>query len=281
MTTRIETATPIGGGSISRTMILAAGSRRWFLKLNDHRLAEMFPAEEDGLRALATCPEVRVPRVVGRGVVGEQAYLLLEYIALQSLRHPKLGTAAGQALAAVHRLAGPDYGWHRDNFIGSTPQHNTACATWPAFFARQRLLPQLELARRQGYRNRLLISEGERLAAALPALFAGYRPLPSLLHGDLWSGNAAADEAGTLTLMDPAVYFGDREVDLAMSELFGGFPESFAAAYREAWPLDDGFAQRKTLYNLYHVLNHLNLFGGSYLDSAQRMIGSLLSELRG
>lgn len=280
VTIRLETATVVGGGSISQAMILACGDRRWFLKLNDGRLAEMFLAEEDGLRALAACPAVRVPRIVGRGVVGEQAYLVLEYVSLQSLHHSKCGAAAGCALAELHRRVGPDYGWHRDNFIGSTPQHNAALANWPLFFAHRRLLPQLDLAKRGDHPSRL-IRDGERLSAALPALFAGYQPLPSLLHGDLWSGNAAADETGTLTLVDPAVYFGDREVDLAMSELFGGFPESFSAAYREAWPLDDGFVQRKALYNLYHVLNHLNLFGGSYLYQAERMISALLSELRG
>jgi fructosamine-3-kinase len=180
----------------------------------------------------------------------------------------------------THRITGPQFGWQRDNFIGSTPQCNAAAPTWPFFFARRRLLPQLELAKRHGHHGQLIAS-GERLAEQLPALFVDHQPQPSLLHGDLWSGNAATDEAGTLALFDPAVYFGDREADLAMSELFGGFPDSFYAAYREAWPLADGFEQRKTLYNLYHVLNHLNLFGSGYLHQAERMIARLLAEIGG
>ena len=186
--------------------------------------------------------------------------------------------AAGQALATLHRIGGAAFGWNCDNFIGSTPQTNRPCATWPEFFARERLLPQLVRARHQGHGGRW-IEAGERLAGCLHVFFADYRPQPSLVHGDLWHGNAGVDASGRLVLFDPAVYLGDRETDLAMSELFGGFPAGFHAAYREAWPLAAGHAQRKTLYNLYHVLNHLNLFGGSYREQAERMIGTLLAEL--
>jgi protein-ribulosamine 3-kinase len=149
----------------------------------------------------------------------------------------------------------------------------------PFFFARQRLLPQLATGTATQGQHGKLIADGERLAGKLAALFVDHHPQPSLLHGDLWHGNAATDQTGTLTLFDPAVYFGDREADLAMSELFGGFPDSFYAGYREAWPLSDGFEQRKTLYNLYHVLNHLNLFGSGYLRQAERMVATLLAEI--
>ncbi|MBK8384402.1 MAG: fructosamine kinase family protein [Candidatus Accumulibacter sp.] len=274
----IDSLTEITGGSISRALMLASAGERYFVKLNDAKLADMFAAEADGLRALAACPALRVPRVVGYGVSGRQAYLLLEYLPLQALRTGQQGAKAGHALAALHRQRGPQYGWHRDNFIGSTVQHNAEHRTWPFFFAHRRLLPQLELARRHAQYNRL-IADGERLAGKLAALFVDHHPQPSLLHGDLWHGNAATDQTGTLTLFDPAVHFGDREADLAMSELFGGFPDSFYAGYREAWPLSDGYEQRKTLYNLYHVLNHLNLFGSGYLRQAERMVGTLLAEL--
>ena len=274
----IDAISDIGGGSISRTLLVESARRRFFVKLNDARLAGMFAAEADGLSALARCPAVRVPRVVGYGTSGRQAYLVLEYLPLQALRAPGQGATAGQALAALHRIQGSEFGWPRDNFIGSTTQSNIPHRTWPFFFARRRLLPQLELAKRASQHSQL-ISSGERLAEKLAALFVDHQPAPSLLHGDLWYGNAAVDESGQLALFDPAVYFGDREADLAMTELFGGFPDSFYAAYRAAWPLADGFEQRKTLYNLYHVLNHLNLFGSAYLNQAERMINRLLAEI--
>jgi fructosamine-3-kinase len=276
----IDAATPIGGGSISRTLLVESGQRRCFVKLHDPGLLDMFVAEADGLRALAACPALRVPRVVGHGHAGGQAYLVLEHLRLHSLREAKEEevAAAGRSLAELHRISGPQYGWHRDNFIGSTPQLNAGRASWPAFFATQRLQAQLALAAAGGYHGRL-IAEGERLAENLAALFADHRPTASLLHGDLWSGNAALDETGRLALFDPAVHFGDRECDLAMSELFGGFPESFYAAYREAWPVASGYGQRRTLYQLYHVLNHLNLFGSGYLRQAEAMIASLLAEI--
>lgn len=277
---RVDAVGEIGGGSISRALLVESGGNRYFVKVNDVTLTAMFAAEADGLSALAACPALRVPRVVGHGASDRHAFLVLEHLPLQTLRERAHGIAAGHALAALHRIRGSHFGWRRDNFIGSTPQHNAEHRAWPFFFARRRLLPQLELARRDAQHKRL-VADGERLAETLAALFVDHRPEPSLLHGDLWHGNAAIDDAGLLALFDPAVYFGDRETDLAMSELFGGFPDSFYAAYREAWPLADGFAQRKMLYNLYHVLNHLNLFGSGYLHQAERMVARLLAEIRG
>ena len=278
----IQRVSEVGGGSISRSVIAQTEHDRWFIKLNRADRHEMFHAEADGLTALGACPALRVPRVVAQGVSGRQAYLVLEYLKLLPLRDGntdiKSGISPGRALAELHRIEGAHFGWHRANFIGSTPQLNSHEPTWPLFFARQRLLPQLELARRQGGKAKL-IADGQRLAGKLPALFRDYQPKSSLLHGDLWSGNAALDASGALALFDPAIYFGDREADLAMSELFGGFPASFYADYRAAWPLADGYEQRRTLYNLYHVLNHFNLFGGGYLHQAEHMIGSLLAEI--
>ncbi|MFZ4538564.1 fructosamine kinase family protein [Propionivibrio sp.] len=277
-TCRIQQIDNVGGGSISRAMIIRTEGARWFVKLNSADLHEMFEAEADGLTALGTCPALRVPRVVAHGVSGQQAYLVLEYLNLTPLHGMKAGTSAGHALAKLHRIEGDQFGWQRDNFIGSTPQRNTRRRSWPEFYAHQRLLPQLELTKRNGHRGKL-IADGERLVEKLPLLFVDYQPNISLLHGDLWHGNAAVDESGALALFDPAVYYGDREADLAMTELFGGFPESFYAAYREAWPLADGFELRKVLYNLYHVLNHLNLFGSGYQQQANTMIGKLLAEI--
>jgi fructosamine-3-kinase len=163
---------------------------------------------------------------------------------------------------------------------------STACSgsgisdSWPRFFAERRLRPQLALARSSGA-DRITLQDGEELCEKLAAFFLDGHPLPSLLHGDLWGGNAGMLPDGTPVVFDPACYYGDRETDIAMSELFGGFPESFYAAYREAWPLDSGYEARKTLYNLYHILNHFNIFGAGYLGQAKRMIARLLAELRG
>lgn len=275
---RSTDATTAGGGSISESLILEDGGRRFFVKLNDAARAGMFVAEAEGLAALARCPAVRVPQVIAQGTTGERSYLVLEHLGLHPLQEREAGIAAGYALAELHRIEGTQHGWPNDNFIGSNPQINTCHVTWPYFFAQRRLLPQLAMSGRRGDCSRM-IGRGEKLADRLAAFFVDYRPRASLLHGDLWHGNAAADAGGKLVLFDPAVYFGDRETDLAMSELFGGFPESFYLAYREAWPLAYGYEQRKMLYNLYHVLNHLNLFGGGYLRQAERMIESLLAEL--
>lgn len=277
---RVDAVSGIGGGSISRALLVESGGNRYFVKVNDVTLTDMFAAEADGLGALAACSALCVPRVVGHGASGRQAFLVLENLHLHPLRERAHGIEAGHALAALHRIRGARFGWRRDNFIGSTPQQNAEHRAWPFFFARRRLLPQLELAKRSA-QNGKLIADGERLADSLAALFVDHQPEPSLLHGDLWHGNAAIDGSGMLALFDPAVYFGDREADLAMTELFGGFPDSFYAAYRAAWPLADGFAQRKVLYNLYHVLNHLNLFGSGYLHQAERMVAGLLAEIRG
>ena len=187
--------------------------------------------------------------------------------------------APGEGLAAMHRVTSHQFGWYRDNTIGSTEQRNQQEEDWVKFWGEYRLSVQLELAAARGAGSRTM-DQGYRLIDCLADFMEGYEPEPSLVHGDLWSGNYAFTRAGEPTIFDPAVYYGDREVDLAMTELFGGFSREFYAAYRQAWPLDAGYATRKTLYNLYHVLNHFNLFGGGYLSQAQGMIDSLLSEIR-
>jgi fructosamine-3-kinase len=275
---RIEYVTEASGGSISRALVATAGARKWFVKLDETGLLDMFEAEADGLRALAKCPAIRVPQVIGTGCAGQQAYLILEHIELQPLRENGSSASAGRALADLHRIVGERFGWSRDNFIGSTPQSNRPHADWAEFFAQERLLPQLDLTRRHGHSGSL-IDAGERLIERLHVFFSGDSPAPSLLHGDLWNGNAANDRHGKFVLYDPAVHFGDRETDLAMSELFGGFPAAFYAAYREAWPLSPGYPQRRKLYQLYHILNHFNLFGGGYRQQAEKMIRILLAEI--
>jgi len=267
----------VGGGCINRAHVLEGAGGRYFVKLNRASGLDMFEAEADGLREILAAQAIRAPRPVCAGTARDTAFLVLEHI--------ELGATGGQAsrrlgleLAAMHRHGAPQFGWHRDNTIGSTPQPNRPTADWVEFWRRQRLGYQLELAGRNGA-GRPLARRGERLLADLAAFFRDYAPRPALLHGDLWSGNYGVDAAGRPVIFDPAVYFGDREADLAMTELFGGFGRDFYAAYQEAYPLDRGYGVRKNLYNLYHILNHFNLFGGGYGAQAERMIDRLLAEL--
>lgn len=267
----------VGGGSIHDNWEISGHDRRYFVKINSKEALPIFAAEAADLLALSQAHVFRVPRVICQGSTDTHAYLVLEYLELKPLAR---GTGAdfGRALANLHRDVGEHFGWPRDNFIGTTPQHNAACANWPLFFAERRLKPQLALTEKNPL-PRPMREEGEALAERLSAFFVTHTPAASLLHGDLWSGNAACLTDGTPVFFDPAAYRGDREVDLAMAELFGGFPDDFYAAYREAWPLDDDFRTRKTLYNLYHVLNHHHLFGSGYLSQIRRMIGRLNAEL--
>lgn len=271
----LRLAAEVGGGCIHSACRATDGRLSWFVKFNDSGRADMFAAETDGLQALAQGP-LRVPESICRGETGGQSFLVLEWLDLVA-GAPRDYAKLGERLARLHALAGPQHGWRRGNYIGSTPQSNAADASWPRFFGQARLAPQFALARESGHAA--LCAKGEKLLQALPRLFGAHAPLPSLLHGDLWGGNAAFLGDGTPVVFDPAVYYGDRETDLAMTELFGGFPEDFYAAYRAHSPLDAGYRVRKTLYQLYHVLNHAYLFGGGYAAQAERMMDRLLAEV--
>lgn len=272
----------VGGGCIHTAVKLTGetsqGTRRYFAKVNHVEHAPMFEAEADGLRALRDAGQLRVPAVIACGEDGERAWLILEWLELAALGTAS-GARLGAALAAQHALPQDRFGWARDNFIGSSPQVNGWSDDWVDFWRHKRLHAQLRLAAHNRLPSRL-IDRGERLAADCEAFFRNQRPAKSLLHGDLWSGNASALEDGTPVVFDPAVYVGDREADLAMSELFGGFPQDFHAAYRAAAPVDEGYPVRRDFYNLYHVLNHANLFAGGYVRQADQAIERLLAELR-
>lgn len=264
----------LGGGCINRAVLLSDGRRSFFVKINEPSTLPMFQAERDGLDTLAAPGAVRVPAPVADGTTGDAAFLVLEYIPLSRLTGRAWSRLGGQ-LAAVHRTTAEQFGWHRSNTIGSTPQCNDRMDSWIEFWRVRRLGYQLRLAAENGL-PATVVRDGERLQDRLSGLFAGYEPQPSLLHGDLWSGNVAADENGQPVLFDPAVYYGDRETDIAMSELFGRFDRRFYEAYQAAWPLAPGYELRRTLYNLYHILNHYNLFGGGYGGQAGVMIKQLL-----
>jgi protein-ribulosamine 3-kinase len=266
----------VGGGCINDAVVLMADDgQKYFVKLNNASRLDMFVAEATGLEEIVQSGSLRAPRPVCTGIAGGEAFLVLEHLPLGGHGNE---AALGSGLAAMHRTTREQFGWRRDNTIGSTTQVNTHEDDWVEFYREHRLRFQLELAAENG--DRRLLREGESLLDALPAFFTNYQPQASLLHGDLWGGNRGALPDGTPVIFDPAVYYGDREADLAMTELFGGFGARFYAAYNEAWPLDGGYRVRRELYNLYHILNHYNLFGGGYASQAMRMMQSLMSQVR-
>ncbi len=277
----VRTLEPVGGGCIHTALRVdggtASGSLSYFAKVNAAEHAAMFAAEADGLAALRDTATLRVPRVIAQGHDDDNAWLVLEWLDLVPL-DARTGAALGAALAALHSVPRDRFGWARDNFIGATPQVNGWSDDWHAFWRDRRLHAQLRLAAHNRLPSRL-IDRGERLAADCGAFFRTYQPKPSLLHGDLWGGNASAADAAP-AVFDPAVYVGDREADIAMTGLFGGFPAETLAAYRAALSLDDGYTVRRELYNLYHVLNHANLFGGGHVAQAAQYVERLLSEIR-
>jgi fructosamine-3-kinase len=268
----ITSARPVGGGCISPNARLETSSGdRYFLKWASAGEAPsgFFREEARSLRVLNESGAVRVPRVKAHA----PAWLLLEWL------EPGHETAdtwerLGAQLAELHRHKGDAFGWEADNFIGTLPQPNGTSARWAPFWAENRLLLQFERAARRG-----LLDVGDRrafdrLVAHLdPALMAGDADGPSLLHGDLWGGNAHITAGGEPALIDPSSYYGHREVDLAMAELFGGFDPRFYDAYRRAWPLAPGYNEmRRELYQLYYLLVHVNLFGASYVAGTRRIL---------
>ncbi|AFJ02253.1 Ribulosamine/erythrulosamine 3-kinase potentially involved in protein deglycation [Methylophaga frappieri] len=269
----------IGGGCINTAYLLETPSGAFFVKVNRPDLEHMFTAEAQGLNEMAATESVRVPQVICSGRTGSDAFLVLEYIALRGLRGNAASTL-GEQLAHMHTQVQPYFGWLMDNTIGSTPQPNDRQTNWVTFWQQYRLGHQYHLASRAGFASQLQ-QKGEQLIEVVADFFTDYQPEPALLHGDLWGGNAAADEHGQPVIFDPACYYGDAEADLAMTELFGSFGSDFYAAYRAVRPIDSGYQTRKTLYNLYHILNHLNLFGGGYLGQAQAMTEQLLAEVKG
>jgi protein-ribulosamine 3-kinase len=266
----------VGGGSINDAYVLADNDQKYFVKLNRPNLVDMFEAEAEGLAEIASTRSVRVPQPICHGVSGGNSFIALEYL---ELGNGDSSQALGRQLAAMHRTTREQFGWDRDNTIGSTEQVNTWTEDWIEFYGKRRLLFQLGLPGAQRF-GQQLVSAGEELVDNLGIFYDSYQPEPSLLHGDLWGGNYATARDGAPVIFDPAVYYGDREADIAMTELFGGFGGRFYDAYNDAWPLDPGYGVRKTLYNLYHVLNHLNLFGGGYGGQAYSMICRLQSEYR-
>lgn len=272
----VKEAQAIGGGCINQAYSISDGSQKYFVKLNEPGALSMFEAEATGLLEIHQTHAIQVPQPVCYGKNDKAAWLVLEYLVLTDR-----GKASdlGMQLAALHRVTAEQYGWFRDNTIGQTSQINTGSPSWIDFWRRHRLQYQLDLAKANGFHGKLQ-QLGEQLLIELEKFFTSHSPRPSLLHGDLWSGNYAYNQSGNPVIFDPAVYYGDREADIAMTELFGGFSAEFYSAYRCDYPLDSGYNTRKVVYNLYHILNHLNLFGNSYRHQAEQMMSWLLAEIR-
>ncbi len=265
--------TPVSGGDISAAWRVRSNDADFFVKTGPASAAAMFSAEAEGLQELARTGVIRVPEVFATGCTDTDAFLVCEWLDLEPG-----GAAAehclGEQLAALHRVTARQYGWHRDNTIGLTPQQNDRSDNWVDFYRQHRLAFQLQLAAENGFGGELQAA-GERLMKRLPVYFDNATPEASLLHGDLWGGNWASC-GDTPVLFDPAVYYGDRETDLAMTRLFGGFGPAFYAAYDASWPPSEGHVERRSLYQLYHVLNHLNLFGSAYLERAIKLMREIL-----
>lgn len=268
--------TPASGGCINNGGRLSTTSGNFFIKWNDAlRFPGMFEAEAKGLKKLAAPGVIAVPDVITTGRSGSHQFIVLQYIDQRS-RSSSYWETFGQQLARLHQRSHGKFGLDHDNYIGSLRQLNGEHSSWIDFFCDERLQPQVHLALQSGSIHKNLANQIEQLLyKKLPELLIEEKP--SLLHGDLWSGNLIVNEYGLPCLIDPAVYYGNREMDLAMTQLFGGFNSTFLDAYHEVFPLEPGFDERFELYNLYPLLVHVNLFGGGYASQVQSIVKRFLS----
>lgn len=269
---QVENRRSVSGGCINQGYAVSNSDRTYFVKINQASKAEMFQAEALGLKQMRETATICVPKPICWGTTTDSAYIVLEWLEF-GRSNSQSWEKMGQQLAAMHRYtASKNFGWEQNNTIGSTPQINTWTENWAEFFTQHRIGYQLQLAQRRGGS----FPDSKRVLTAVRDRLTDHQPQPSLVHGDLWSGNAGMLVSGEPVILDPATYWGDREVDIAMTELFGGFPATFYQGYNDVWQLDFGYKHRKTLYNLYHILNHFNLFGGGYASQANRMIEEIL-----
>lgn len=273
----IRRITHVGGGDIAEALRLDAGRGRFLLKMATGSVGASLPAEAAGLEALRDAAEgtgLQVPEVVTVRPPGRHPGLLLLPWIEQGRADRAYWVRFGETLAALHRktpAGAGGFGFSSDNFIGATPQANGWLSDWVEFFRQRRLEPQIRLARERGHWSRGWDAPADKLLERLED-WLPRSPPASLVHGDLWSGNHLPGADGTPWLIDPAVYVGHREVDLAMTELFGGFDRAFYEAYESAWLLEPGYPERRAIYNLYHLLNHLNLFGAGYVAGIERTL---------
>jgi len=268
--TEISSFKPVSGGDINQAFHFRTQSGSYFLKYNDAgRFPRMFETEALGLKLLKKPNAPRVPAVIATGESGLHSWLLLEYIP-QGSYGKNFWDDFGSALAQLHKNSHESFGLDHDNYIGSLPQSNNNHQTWPEFFIVERLGKQLEMAHKKGFVDSSLMRNFENLFKAIPSIFP--QEPPALIHGDLWSGNFMCDSNGNPCIVDPAVYYGFREMDIAMSKLFGGFAGRFYEAYNDTFPMAPGWQQRLDICNLYPLLVHVNLFGGGYLGSVKGIV---------
>ena len=258
------------GGCISDSYIIITLDDSLFLKESGLNQKDMFDAEATGLKELSLCNSLKIPKVLGTLESNTSCYILLESLNLKP-HSPSSLKNLGQSLADMHRITSEKFGFPDSNYIGSTPQINHKCTSWVDFYNNCRLMPQAYMTGNDAIENK-----AEELSEKAAAFFTDYSPVPSLLHGDLWSGNTARIENDTPVIYDPAVYYGDRESDLAFTEFFGGFSKDFYDSYQQSWEVHPSYEIRRYLYQLYHSLNHLNLFGNSYLNRSMEMLDYLL-----
>lgn len=270
---KVQSSSETGGGCINQThVLLLSNGERVFLKHNSHPAPNFFATEAKGLKLLTQAENgPRIPKPLALQDSARPHFLILEYIEASS-PGADFPVRFARSLAQLHRVTHQSFGLDHDNYIGSTPQKNTRATDGISFFRDNRLRTQQELARKSGKLPSTTDKNLSKLCDRLENYLDISGEKPALLHGDLWSGNYFADQDHAPCIFDPAVYFGLREADLAMTELFGRLPQKFYDAYHEAFPLNPGYEERKDLYNLYHLLNHLNLFGGSYLGSVEQIV---------
>lgn len=269
---QVENTRPVSGGCINQGYAVSSGEQTYFIKINNAAQIAMFEAEALGLQQISATQTIRVPHPICWGLSDRSSFLVLEWLEFGRGDNASW-EEMGRKLAALHQIGrSSQFGWERNNTVGSTPQMNTWTDHWTDFFTEYRIGYQLRLAKKRGgsFPPENLVN------LAIRECLAQHNPQPSLVHGDLWSGNAAVIVDGEPVILDPATYYGDREVDIAMTELFGGFPAAFYRGYNQVFPLNDGYQRRKTLYNLYHILNHFNLFGGGYGSQASQMLQQIL-----
>lgn len=271
----IQRARPVSGGCINHAVRVDTRQQSYLLKWNAEPLPGLFQVEARGLQLMADTNTIRVPAVLAAADAQTDcpAYIVLEWLqGSASISDPQALADMGHSLAALHRASSATYGLDHDNYLGSTPQYNGQDENWISFYRERRLRPQMELAAHNGYLHAARRKGLERVLNRLDEWLGGVQRQPSLLHGDLWGGNLLPGPDNKLALIDPAVYYGDREAEIAYTELFGGFGSAFYRAYEEAWPLAAGYVERRDLYNLYHLLNHLNIFGESYGSSVDAVV---------
>lgn len=269
-TTEINRVSIVGGGSINDARRIETSEGSYFAKINQAKdFPGMFEAESEGLLFLKEQSSFNIPEPLDTGITGETQWILMENINSTS-KQKDFWETFGRRLAEMHRKEGEYFGLDYDNYLGSLTQKNDKRETWHEFFGEMRIKPQLEKAEEQGLASKEMQRLFDKFFSRIERYFPKEHPAP--IHGDLWTGNFMTDSKGEAVIFDPAVYYGHREMDLGMSKLFGGFDERFYASYYECFPLEPGWEERIHIANLYPLLAHLNLFGGSYASQVMNIL---------